>query len=231
MEHDPRIARSKMRAFAQLSAVTGIIAGVFLLAYYTLGDPFPLVPTGWSWAGFFGNFASAASLTALMPVAFALWLLLPANRTLRVWTVLGGAAMALIALSCLLLVLRQIDFQVQGVTFVICIGFVFGWQFVVSQQARRVHPDQDSLLWRWGSALGSAGIAAEVVLASSLLLPWGSEAQLLVLTAGGVPTVLSWLALPLWTLALSHDAFAQRAVQATAPTPAPTAPRGRAAAV
>ncbi|WP_166876064.1 hypothetical protein [Salinibacterium sp. ZJ450] len=221
MEHDPRIARSKMRAFAQLSAVTGIIAGLFLLGYYTFGDPFPLVPTGWSWAGFFGNFASVASLIALMPVAFALWVLLPASRTLRVWTVLGGASMALIALSCLLLVLRQIDFQVQGVTFAICIAFVFGWQFVVSQQARRLQPEQDGLLWRWGSALGSIGIAAEVVLASALLLPWGSAAQLLVLTVGGVPSVLSWLALPLWTLALSRDDFAGRAVPL---------PRGRAAA-
>ena len=209
MEHDPRIARARLRMFAQVSGAFGLLAVVFLTVYYSLGEPFPPGENEWSWNGLAGNLAGATALGALVPLACALWLLLPDNRTVWVWTVLGASAMALLALCCVLLALHLIDFQVQAVAFTTCIAFVFGWQRIVSRHAASGQ-SHESAVWRWGAGLGVTGLAAGLVIALALLLPWGSGPQLVVLTIGWVPSIVSTLALPAWTLALARLSFPER---------------------
>lgn len=204
-DDDRRRAIGRLRSLGLVSGVAGIVSTIFfIIARATAGpDADPTAPSVLSLAN---DLSTVVAMLALMPVTFSLWQLLPQDHRLWRWSVLAAAAMALLALSAVLIVAEAIDFQVQGATAVICVAVVFRWVLIVSRRALRL-PGEAALLWRCGIILSLTVITGMLIAGVGLLLPMRSTGQYLLLAIGGLPAVLSWLALPVWTIALSRRAF------------------------
>jgi hypothetical protein len=201
-----RRAIDRLRSLGLLSGVAGIVSALFFVAARLIGSPAadPTVPSVFAQAN---DLTTIVAMLALMPVSFILWQLLPQDGLLWRWTVLAAAAMALLALSAMLILTDAIDFQVQGVTAVICVAAVFRWVLLVSRRALLL-PGESRALWRGGVVLGMTVITGMLIAAAGLLMPMGSAWQYLLIAAGGAPAVLCWLALPIWTIALARRGFA-----------------------
>ena len=200
-----RRAIDRLRSLGLLSGVAGIVSTLFFVAA-RLTDGAAADPTSPSVFSQANDLTTIVAMLALMPVSFILWQLLPQDRRLWRWTVLAAAAMALLALSAMLILTDAIDFQVQGVTAVICVATVFRWLLLVSRRALLL-PGESQAIWRGGVVLGLTVITGMVIAAGGLLMPMGSTWQYALIAIGGVPAVLCWLALPIWTIALARRAF------------------------
>ncbi|WP_167137087.1 hypothetical protein [Diaminobutyricimonas sp. TR449] len=200
-----RRAIDRLRSLGLLSGVAGVVSTLFFLAARLAEGPAadPTSPSVFSQAN---DLTTIVAMLALIPVSFILWQLLPQDGRLWRWTVLASAAMALLALSAMLMLTDAIDFQVQGATAVICVAAVFRWVLLVSRRALLL-PGESQALWRGGVVLGLTVIIGMLIAAAGLLMPMGSTWQYLLIAMGGVPAVLCWLALPVWTIVLARRAF------------------------
>ncbi|HYI59283.1 MAG TPA: hypothetical protein VEX66_14025 [Microlunatus sp.] len=197
---------------ALVSGVLGLVGNVFLVAFLALTHPYYSDPT-WGWLGSASDVVAVGQFAALVPVILVVGRLLPPSRLMRACTALtmittGGIAVVSAALAAGLM---TFDSQVWFV-----VGFLvplYGWLLVANSVGHRAGALSRSVT-RLGLLLGVSWPAAAALVLAGLLIggvDLGSQAYGLpgavLLVPGIVLGLLSWLALPLWPLALAATAY------------------------
>jgi hypothetical protein len=181
------------------AAVGGFLVDLLFIGFYTLelrhpGDA-PL-----------GTASDVAGLTValLIPAALVLGGYLPARRSARVIQAAGLTAITASAVAGPLLVAGLLGFDVATPISSVSVLLIFGWAALVSRMLRGSGTFRPRVT-RFGLILGQAALAALVLIAVALPLPWMSWPQLIVAGAGGLIGIIAWLALPAWYLFLGQD--------------------------
>lgn len=187
--------------FSYAAGVIGIVAGLQLLGLYVV--EFGLPQSGGP-LGSANDLTSAPFAVLVIPVAIALGAALRSSRAVVMLSLAVIIAMAALALSGPLLVYGVIDFFPTQVA----IGsgsalLLLTWIAVTSRAFG--HAPYLSAPARLGRALGVLFMAALLLIAASLPLPWGSLPQQIVLGVGFVLGGLTWLAIPLWFLLVGRS--------------------------
>ena len=174
-----------VRALALVSGVTGVLAGLALIAFFVV--EYGRTPVSGFSIGHVNDVLGAVQFATLAPVAWALGGLLPSSRPVRVTTVVAMVAMAAFAALSLLLVAGVLTFEQQIGPVVVTIVAIYGWLLTVNLVGHRTHAIP-RVVTRVGVLL--AGLAGR-------LATW----------AGYAVAEAAWLALPGWVLLLAARVF------------------------
>ena len=186
--------------FAYAAGATGILANLFLIAFYALQASHPEDGTSLGSANdLVGSLASAF----MIPVAIALSAWLPDRRLAWIIQVVGLTAMAVLTVGGPLLVLGVLAFNVQAPIAVAAWMVLCLWLFLVNRGLRlsAVLGTRES---RLGEFLGASTLAGGAVVGLGFLLPWMSWAQLVVFGVGGLLGLIGMLGIPVWFLLLGR---------------------------
>ena len=136
MEHPTRLADPvPARVCALVSGVVGLLAGVFLIGFFTL-DSYGVRLAGFS-LGHVNDILGAVQFAALAPVVWALGRRLPATRTVRVATGVALAATAAFVVLSVLLIAGVLTFAQQIGPVIVTIVAIYGWLLTVNLVAHR----------------------------------------------------------------------------------------------
>ncbi len=187
-------------AAAYAAGVTGTVANLLLIAFFTLQLDEPDRPVSFGTANdVVGSLGSAL----MIPVAVALTAHLPGGRATRRAQAAGIAAMAASAVAGPLLVAGALPFEVSTVISMVALFVLAGWLVVVNRWLRRSAAVPVRVA-RLGELAGLAVLAGAAVVALGLPLPWMSAPQLVVFGAGGACGAAGTLAIPVWFLLLGR---------------------------
>lgn len=202
------------RASALVSGVVGLLAGLFLLGFFTL-DAHGVRLAGLS-LGSVNDVLGAVQFAALVPVAWALARRLPATRTVRVATVVAVVAMVAFVVLSVLLLTGVVSFAAQIGPQIVAILAVYGWLLLVNLVAHRTRTLPRAVT-RLGVLLGVGLLTGMVLVGAGFVLPGmvGSLTTWLGYGLGGV----AWLSLPIYVLLLAARVF-PRSSPAAVPAPA-----------
>jgi hypothetical protein len=191
----------KMAArFAYAVGATGILANLFLIAFYALQASHPEDGTSFGTANdLVGSLASVFTI----PVALALSAWLPDRRLSRFTQVVGLSAMAVLTVGGPLLVLGVLAFNVQAPIMVAAGMVLCLWLFLVNR-GLRLSGILPSRATRLGEFLGAGTLSAGAVVGCGFLLPWMSWEQLVVFGVGGILGVIGMLGIPIWFVLLGR---------------------------
>lgn len=186
--------------FAYAAGVTGVLANLFLIAFFALQASQPA--DGFS-LGSANDIVGSLATAFMIPVALFLGRLLPQQRAARFTQAVGLAAMGLLTVGGPLLVLGVLVFEVATPIAMAAWIILSIWLFLVNRWLRRF-----SVLPVWltrvGVLLGAGTLAGYVVVGLGLLLPWMSWAQLVVFGVGVLFGLPAWLGIPVWFVLLGR---------------------------
>ena len=205
-----------VRGFALVSGFVGLAAGVLLVAFFVLANPYDATPGGPTWLGSANDALGVVQFAALAPVLWALRHRMPARRMLRVLT--GAAAVAAAGASALslLLVAGVLTFEQQIGPLMAMIMVIFGWLLAGNLAAHRTRALPRAVT-RCGVLVGSGLLVGLLLVAAGLVTP-GPVGQVV----AGIGYLLGgagWLALPIYVLLVGSRVFGAHAV------PHPSVPR------
>jgi hypothetical protein len=196
-----RMSGLKWPALAAYAAgATGILANLFLIAFYALQASHPEDGTA---LGTANDLVGSLGSAFMIPVALALGAWLPDRRLSRIIQVVGLSAMAVLSVGGPPLVLGVVAFNVQAPIMVAAWMVLCLWLLLINRWLRLSAALQPRVA-RLGELLGAAVLAGAVVVGLGFLLPWMSWAQLVVFGVGGVLGVASMLGTPIWFLLLGR---------------------------
>ena len=185
-----------------VAGVTGVVANVLLIALYVLALGLEL--ESYEWTGPANDvIGGMVSMTAMMPVAFALRDVVGAEPFLRRMTHLAVGSMALIVALSTLLVTDVIPFSVQGAGAGVAILVIFAWVAVVGRAAERAYALPRRLARR-AVIIGVSALVGALLIAVSFVLPRESLPQYLVGGAGLLIGLPAYLYFPVWLILLSN---------------------------
>ena len=187
--------------FAYAAGATGILANLFLIAFYALQAS---QPENGTWLGSANDLVGSVSTALMIPVALALSTLLPDRR--RAWTslVVGLSAMAVLVVGGPLLVFGVLAFEVQAPIAVGAGMILFLWLLLINRWLRLSGALQPRVA-RFGEFLGTGILAGGALAGFGFLLPWMSWPQLIFFGAGGALAVIVMLGTPFWFLLLGRQ--------------------------
>ena len=204
MKHPTRPADPILaRAFAWVSGVVGLLAGVFLLGFFAL-DSHGVRLAGFS-LGYLNDILGAVQFAVLAPVAWALRRRLPATRTVRVATVVAVVAAAVFVVLSVLLITGAWEFTQQIGPVMVTIVAIYGWLLAVNLVAHRTRTLPRAVT-RTGVLLAVAMLTALVFIGAGYVLP-GAVGQPVTWLGDGLG-VIGWLGLPFYVLLLAVRVFA-----------------------
>jgi hypothetical protein len=194
----PGIRWTALSSYA--AGVTGIVANLFLIAFFTLPDNLPLRAASFGPAN---DLVGSLGNVFMIPVAVALSAWLPERLFCRIIQVLGLLAMAVLVVGGPLLVLGVLEFEVQAPIMLGAWVILSLWLFLVNRWLRPsgALPPRTA---RFGEAIGGLVLVAGGVAGLGLLLPWMSLLQLILFVAGGVLAVIGMMGTPFWFLFLGR---------------------------
>jgi hypothetical protein len=196
------------RGAALVSGVVGLLAGLVLVAYFALANPYDNDPGGPNWLGRTNDALGVVQFAALAPVVWALGRRLPATRGVRVGTLLAFAASITAAVLGMLLVIEVLTFEQQIGPLMGVIIVLYGWLLVINLTAHRTRT-LPRVVTRFGVLLAGGFLIALVFLGAGFVLP-GVLAQVLAQVAqylGYAVGMLGWLGLPVYVLLLAARVF------------------------
>ena len=124
----------KMAAlFAYAAGATGILANLFLIAFYALQAN---QPENGTWLGSANDLVGSVSTALMIPVALVLSTLLPDRRRALITRVVGLSAMAVLVVGGPLLVFGVLAFEVQAPIAVGAGMFLFLWLLLINRWLR-----------------------------------------------------------------------------------------------
>ena len=186
--------------FAYAVGTTGILANLFLIAFFALQASHPEDGTSLGSANdLVGSLASAF----MIPVALALSAWLPDRRLSRITQVVGLLAMAVLTVGGPLLVSGVLAFNVQAPIMVSAWMVLCLWLFLINR-GLRLSAVLRPRLARLGEVLGAGTLVGGAVVGLGFLLPWMSWPQLVVFGMSGVLGVIGMLGIPVWFLLLGR---------------------------
>jgi hypothetical protein len=186
--------------FAYAAGATGVLANLFLIAFYALQASHP--EDGVS-LGFASDLVGSLSTAFMIPVALVLAGRLPGRRPARITRVVGLSAMAVLTVGGPLLVFGVLAFEVQTPIMVAAWMILCVWLFLVNRWSRLSGALRPRLA-RFGELVGASTLAGGAVVGIGFLLPWMSWPQLVVFGVGGLLGVCGMLGIPVWFLLLGR---------------------------
>ncbi len=187
--------------FAYAAGATGIIANLFLIAFYALQATHPEDGT---YLGSANDLVGSLGAAFMIPVALALGALLPGRRLRWITQVVGLSSMTVLTVGGPLLVLGVLAFNVQAPIMVAAWMVLCVWLLLVNRWLR-LSDVLRSRVARFGEVLGAGTLAGGAIVGLGFLLPWMSWPQLLVFGVGGVLGVVGMLGIPIWFLLLGRE--------------------------
>lgn len=182
------------------AGATGILANLFLIAFYALQAS---QPENGTWLGTANDLVGSVSTAVMIPVALALSTLLPDLRRAWITRVVGLSALAVLVAGGPLLVFGVLAFEVQAPIAVGAGMVLFLWLLLINRWLRLSGALQPRVA-RFGEFLGTGILAGSALLGFGLLLPWMSWPQLIFFGVGGVLAVIGMLGTPFWFLFLGR---------------------------
>jgi hypothetical protein len=191
----------KMAAqFAYAAGATGILANLFLIAFFALQATHP--DDGFS-LGSANDIVGSLATAFLIPVALFLGGRLPQRRAARLTQAAGLTAMALLSVGGPLLVLGVLAFEVATPIAMAAWIILSLWLLLVNRWLC-LSAALPVRLARLGEFLGAGTLAGYVIVGLGLLLPWMSWVQLVVFGVGLLIGLPAWLGIPVWFLLLGR---------------------------
>ena len=185
--------------FAYAAGATGILANLFLIAFYALQASHP---EDGSSLGTANDLVGSLGAAFMIPVALALSAWLPDRRLSRITKLLGLSAMAVLTVGGPLLVLGVVAFNLQAPIMVAAWMVLSLWLFLVSRWLRLSGVLRPRVT-RLGEFLGVGTLAGGAVVGLGFL-PWMSWPQLVVFGFGGLLGVIGMLGTPVWFVLLAR---------------------------
>ena len=166
----PMLSVKRAARFAYAAGVTGMLANLFLIAFYALQASHPENGTS---LGTANDLVGSLGTAFMIPVALALGGRVPQRRAARFTQAAGLTAMALLTISGPLLVLGVLAFDVDtslgvGAWMVLCL-----WLFLINRWLR-LSAGLPVRVARLGEFLGAGALAGGAVVGLGLSLPWMS---------------------------------------------------------
>lgn len=189
--------------WALVSGGAGLAAGLTLILFFAVAEPFEDGPNAWRWLGPANDLTGALQSAALVPVALALRRLMPESKVVRGWTTVGGTAMVLGSALGVALVIGLIPFAIQAPMVTFCIFVQFGWLFAVNRVGLRLGVLPPAVA-QAGMVVGLGLALAAVLVIPGLLLPRGSIGQYLLFGVAALPGLVAWLGFPAWAVLLAR---------------------------
>jgi hypothetical protein len=190
--------------FAYAAGATGILANLFLIAFYALQASHPEDGTS---LGSANDLVGSLGAAFMIPVALALSAWLPDRRLSWITKLVGLSAMAVLTVGGPLLVLGVVAFNVQAPIMVAAWMVLCLWLLVINRWLR-LSAALGPRVARLGEFLGAGTLAGGAVVGLGFLLPWMSWPQLVVFGVGGVLGVVGMLGTPVWFLLLGRHLVA-----------------------
>jgi hypothetical protein len=190
--------------FAYAAGATGILANLFLIAFYALQASHPEDGTS---LGSANDLVGSLGAAFMIPVALALSAWLPDRRLSWITKLVGLSAMAVLTVGGPLLVLEVVAFNVQAPIMVAAWMVLCLWLLVINRWLR-LSAALGPRVARLGEFLGAGTLAGGAVVGLGFLLPWMSWPQLVVFGVGGVLGVVGMLGTPVWFLLLGRHLVA-----------------------
>ncbi len=186
--------------FAYAAGVTGILANLFLIAFFALQAARP--EDGPS-LGTANDLVGSLATAFMIPVALVLAARLPRRRATRLTQAAGLMAMALLTVGGPLLVLEVLAFEVATLNAVASYMVLSLWLFLTNRWLRMSAALRPRLA-RFGEFVGAGTLAGYAVVGLGLLLPWMSWPQLVVFGFGVLIGLPAWLGIPVWFVLLGR---------------------------
>ncbi len=186
--------------FAYAAGAIGMLANLFLIAFYALQASHPENGT---WLGSANDLVGSLGTAFMIPVALALSAWLPDRRLSRITLLVGLPAPAVLTVGGPLLVLGVVVFKVQAPIMVAAWMILSLWLFLIDRWVR-LSAALRTRLARLGEFLGAGTLAGGAVVGLGFLLPWMSWPQLVVFGVGGLLGVIGMLGIPVWFLFLGR---------------------------
>jgi hypothetical protein len=191
----------KMAArFAYAAGATGILANLFLIAFFALQATHP--DDGFS-LGSANDIVGSLATAFMIPVALFLGGRLPQRRAARFTQAAGLTAMALLSVGGPLLVLGVLAFEV-ATPIAMAAWIILSLWLLLLNRWLRLSNALPVRLARLGEYLGAGTLAGYVVVGLGLLLPWMSWVQLVVFGVGVLIGLPAWLGIPVWFVFLGR---------------------------
>ena len=203
MEHPTRVPEAgPVRALAVLSGVVGVLAGLFLIGFFTL-DSYGVRLAGIS-LGSVNDVLGAIQFATLAPVAWGLGRRLPPTRIVRVATGTALIAMLGYVVLSVLLVAGVLTFAEQIGPVIATIVAVYAWLLTVNLVGHRTRTLPRAVT-RTGVLLAGGLLTGLVLAGAGYVLP-GIGGRLVTWLGYGLGG-LGWLGLPLYVLLLATWVF------------------------
>ena len=182
--------------FAYAAGVTGILANLFLIAFFALQIG---RPENGTWLGSANDLVGSLGSAFMIPVALALSAWLPDRRSSQIVQFVGLSAMAILVVGGPMLVAGVLEFEVQAPIVMGAWVVLSLWLFLVNRWLRSsgTLPPRTA---RFGEAMGALVLIAGGVVGLGLLLPWMSLPQMILFGAGGVLAATGMIGTPFWFL-------------------------------
>lgn len=198
------------RACALVSGVAGLVAGLLLIGFFTLANPYDATPGGPTWLGSANDVVGIIQFAAFAPVVWALRRRLPTTRWLRAFTVVAVAAAIAFAVLSVLLVADVLTFEQQVGPLVGTILVTYAWLLAANLAAHRFRTLPHAVTLS-GVMLGIGFLVGMVLVGASMALP-NPVGQITGWAGYGVG-FLGWLGLPIYSLLLAARVFTDEEIK------------------
>jgi hypothetical protein len=195
------------RTCALVSGITGLVAGLLAIGFFTLANPYDATPGGPTWLGPANDVVGAIQFVAFAPVIWALRRRLPATRWVRPLTVVAVAVAIAFAVLSVLLVANVLTFAQQIGPVIVTIVVIYVWLLTVNLAAHRFRTLPRAVTLS-GVMLGVGFLVGMVLVGASLVLP--DPVGQIIRWAGYAVSFLGWLGLPVYSLLLAARVFSDR---------------------
>jgi hypothetical protein len=190
------------RTCALVSGIAGLVAGLLLIGFFTLANPYNA-----TWLGTANDVVGIIQFAAFAPVVWALRRRLPATRWLRAVTVVAVAAAIAFAVLSVLLVTDVLTFEQQIGPVIVAILLIYAWLLTANLAAHRFRTLPRAVTLS-GVMLGVGFLTGMVLVGASLVL--ANPVGQIIGWAGYAVSFLGWLGLPVYSLLLAARVFTGR---------------------
>jgi hypothetical protein len=198
------------RTWALVSGIAGLVAGLLLIGFFTLANPYDATPGGPAWLGTANDVVGIIQLAAFAPVIWALRRRLPTTRSVRVVTILAVAAAIAFAALGVLLVADVLTFGQQVGPLIVTIVVIYVWLLTASLAAHRFLTLPHAVTMS-GALLGVGFLVGMVLVGASFAIP--EPVGQIIGWLGYAISGLAWLGLPVYTLLLAARVFTDEEIE------------------